>query len=173
MSTRRKFKKTVATDKAGFSGRFPGLPKPVHWELPGILAYGHRPGFPSIAVSDEELEGWLVLIRKYGIRSIINLLTEEEEAVYYRRLSLTLSTAYRQAGLNVRSIGDNGGKMASPKSLRRRAMEVFSRLPKPVLVHCSTGTERAHGIATYIRCASPPPNKSRAATAKTIDSIRF
>jgi protein tyrosine phosphatase (PTP) superfamily phosphohydrolase (DUF442 family) len=116
----------------------------IHWAIPGVLAHGERPGFPLRAVPSDVVEDWLKEVKRQGIRSVINLLVEDEMAVYYRRLGLPLLDYYAEAGLRVREVAhDDGGMPVSNRILLDRVRVAFENLPKPVLIHCSAGAERS------------------------------
>ena len=53
----------------------------IHWIIPGVLACGERPGFPNHTVSARTVDGWLEEAQRQGVRSVINMLSNEEMAV--------------------------------------------------------------------------------------------
>ncbi len=116
----------------------------IHWAIPGVLAHGERPGFPLRSVPPEAVEDWFKEVKRQGIRSVINLLVEDEMAVYYRRLGRPLLDYYAEAGLRVREVAHaDDGVPVSSRILLDRVRVAFEHLPKPVLIHCSAGAERS------------------------------
>ncbi|MEI7729364.1 MAG: hypothetical protein WCO56_07315 [Verrucomicrobiota bacterium] len=149
----------------------------IQWAIPGVLAYSGRPGYPDYSVSTHVVERWLEELGRQGIRSVINMLSEDEMDVYYRRLEAPLAQYYADAGLEVRQIShlDQGVVVAKP-TLQARLLSAFESLPKPVLIHCSAGVERskeaAEGISNACRTATgkrgsmqPQPRGRRSAKA--------
>ncbi|MEI7728099.1 MAG: hypothetical protein WCO56_00895 [Verrucomicrobiota bacterium] len=116
----------------------------IHWIIPGVLATSERPGYPGITVKPTAVDRWLEEVRRQRIRSVINLLSDDEMTVYYRQLGQPLAHYYTDAGLAVRQVAQEDLGVAVPSHvLLDRVKTAFASLPKPVLIHCSAGTERS------------------------------
>lgn len=116
----------------------------IQWEIDGVLASSERPGFPNHTVPARVVDQWLEGAGRQGIRSVINMLSEEEMAVYYRRLEQPLAEYYTDAGLEVRQVShEDMGVIVTRSVLLDRVQAAFDNLPKPVIIHCSAGAERS------------------------------
>ncbi len=128
------------------------LPREIRWVIEGVLASSGRPGFPNHSVSTKAVDQWIARIDRLGVRSVICMLSEDEEAVYYRRLRQSLVDCYSEAGLQVRQVSyEDMGVAVTLPILVDRVLTAFAILPKPVLVHCSAGVERSQ-LATESIC---------------------
>ena len=134
-------------------------PLTVVWLIKGILAVTMRPGYPAARVSELELNSWLIKIQRQGVKSIINMLSEDEETFYYRDLSGDLNEYYTKAGFEVLRISvEEDGKMIKKAHLRARIISGFRMLPKPLLIHCNSGAERS-AIAIDAICEFSNPTQ--------------
>ncbi|MFM8419514.1 MAG: hypothetical protein ACKOEQ_05250 [Verrucomicrobiota bacterium] len=124
------------------------------WIIQDVLAVGQRPGYPSARVPAPMVEQWLASLRQHGIRSLLNLMADEEMDFYYRALGQSLVGFCEDAGFVVRRVSILDGDVILPLSVvRSRAVAAFEAMPPPVLVHCSAGAERSVEAAKAIRSA--------------------
>jgi hypothetical protein len=134
----------------------------IQWAIPGVLAYGGRPGYPDPSVPVRIVDQWLDELERQGIRSLINMLSEDEMAVYYRRLEAPLTQYYSLAGLEVRRVShEEQGVVIAKPILQARLLAAFESLPKPVLIHCSAGGERSMEAVEGICKACRIPTEKR------------
>ena len=113
------------------------------WVLIDELAKSPRPGYPERqGIGTDEVDGWIVEIRRMGIRSIICFLSDDQ-LPFYSGLPTGLIQYYRDAGFDVAHIPEDDYKTPplSEKGVRE-AVTSFEKLQKPVLVHCSAGMAR-------------------------------
>ena len=113
------------------------------WVLIDELAKSPRPGYPERqGIGTDEVDGWIVEIRRMGIRSIICFLSDDQ-LPFYSGLPTGLIQYYRDAGFDVAHIPEDDYK-TPPLSEEgvREAMVSFEKLQKPILVHCSAGMAR-------------------------------
>jgi protein tyrosine/serine phosphatase len=135
-----------------------------YWVLPGTLLAGSFPG----GVDDETSDPLLTALLESGIRSVINLLTEEEELQHlegdplYRPYEDRLELLGEQRGVIVEIVRcaiDDGNTLTENEMeliLDAIDAEIDGR-NSPTLVHCSNGNARTgmvigcylarHGIA--------------------------
>ena len=126
----------------------------IAWVIDGVLAYSERPGFPLPTVPARTVDQWLEAVRSQGIRSVINMLSEEEMAVYYRHLGQPLLQYYGDAGFEVREVAhEDLGVVVTKQVLVDRVRAAFDNLPKPVVIHCSAGAERSKLAVAALRKA--------------------
>ncbi len=119
----------------------------IKWPIIKVLAVSERPGFPNPTVRASEVNQWLRVVLGQGIRSVINLLSEDEMSVYYRHLERPLMEYYKAAGLDAREVSDEDmGIPVKTGVFLERVLTAFKVLPKPVLIHCNAGAERS-GLA--------------------------
>ena len=123
----------------------------IHWIIPGVLATSERPGYPEITVKPAAVDHWLAGVRRQRILSVINLLSDDEMAVYYRHLGQPLVQYYADAGLEVRQVAqEDMGVVVPRRVLLDRVKAAFESLPKPVIIHCSAGAERSKAAVDVI-----------------------
>lgn len=98
--------------------------------------------YRSAQLDRDELEHY---IRKYDIRSIINLRGERADKDWYRE---EIATAH---ALGVRHFDYDGIGATRPPSTRDLAklLALFAAAPRPVLLHCQAGADRS-GLAAAI-----------------------
>ena len=84
----------------------------------------------------------LAEVRASGIKSIICLLADDQLRLY-RQLPADLIAYYRNAGFDIVHVPaqDHRQPPLSQDQLER-VWVAYKNLPKPVLVHCSAGTDR-------------------------------
>ena len=116
----------------------------VVWRLPGVLAGGRRPGYPSKRPTARETEVWIKQVREMGVRSVICLLEDRELHDYYGHHRIGLLERYRRRGLSVAHIPapdhcEPPVTSAHMEELRR----VLGKLPKPWVIQCSAGLCRS------------------------------
>jgi len=117
------------------------------WEVENILLRSNRPGYPGTEVSPSEILEWVRHIKRLGVKSIICLLDEEHMKMY--NMNTSLVNFYKVHGLKAAHIRTTDG--VTPNwVVRSLALEAFIELPKPVLIHCSSGIERSAIAAEHI-----------------------
>ena len=150
----------------------------VVWRLPGLLAGGRRPGYPSKRPTARETEAWIKHVREMGVRSVICLLEDRELHDYYGHHRIGLLERYRWRGLTVTHIPAPDHCEPPVTSQHMAQIErVLRLLPKPWVIHCSAGLCRswlavqivASWPAMRKRCeevlaANPTPKRSNLAT---------
>jgi hypothetical protein len=119
----------------------------------------HPPAEAAPLVSD-----WVRKIRTAGIESIICLMGPAEFGHYTTVCSelgaTDLINLYERHGLKVRPIPWNdpaypvkeGGQPYEDKLLevREESLQAFDELPKPVLLHCSSGIQRSSPVLAFV-----------------------
>ena len=139
----------------------------IKWVIDGVLAYGERPGYPQLTVPARIVDQWMDEVQRQGIRSVINMLSEDEMAVYYRHLGQPLLQYYADAGLEAREVAhEDLGVVVTKRVLLDRVIAAFENLPQPVIIHCSAGAERAKQAVNAIcqdwkACAKKPRRTRR------------
>ena len=126
----------------------------MKWEIDGVLARGHRPGYPKNRPSLQRIQQWTDIILDMGIKSIICLL-DHDQMNYYDSVGFTLGGLldyYRSLGLRAVHIPADDYK-SPPLSQHQllKVIEAFVLLEKPVLVHCSAGQDRAGAAVWHIK----------------------
>jgi protein tyrosine phosphatase (PTP) superfamily phosphohydrolase (DUF442 family) len=123
--------------------------------------FGGREPFPPEATA--ALVRWVDHITAMGFASII-CQSHEKELEYYKPLQLHsdgLLGLYRAVGLHVEHFPwPDPAHAATPVERERRmvladrikvdASDAFERMPKPVLLHCSSGIDRSPPVAAFI-----------------------
>jgi protein tyrosine phosphatase (PTP) superfamily phosphohydrolase (DUF442 family) len=123
--------------------------------LQGTLARSWRPGYNSREVPVAIVDCWLAEVKAMGVRSIICLATDDQLA-YYRDVPPGLPNYCREHGFTVahRPVIDPAHDPERGQHDLREALaeifELFSTLPKPVLIHCSPGTDRTGAAVNYV-----------------------
>lgn len=125
----------------------------MQWVIENELARSSRPGYMSGQPTQPDMDKWLQAARQMRIRSVICLL-EDRELAYYDYLDLSgkgLLGWYQNNGLLVHHIQaeDRSGIPLSFDQLTQ-VWDVFQRLKKPVLVHCSAGIDRTGAAVKHI-----------------------
>jgi protein tyrosine phosphatase (PTP) superfamily phosphohydrolase (DUF442 family) len=107
-----------------------------HFVVPGVV-------YRSAQLDADDLA---VMLKRYSIRSVINLRGKTPDEDWYRaemETSARLKVAHYDRALSARS-EMNLAEMDALVDLLRRA-------PKPVLIHCRSGADRA-GLASALYC---------------------
>ena len=119
-------------------------PNQIEWVIERVLAVGSRPGYPVARVPVRAVDQWLEPLRQQGIRSIINMLSDEEMELYYRALGQPFLEYCVDAGFEVRQVSVEEQGIILPKAIwQARVLTAFDALTKPVLIHCDAGVERS------------------------------
>lgn len=144
----------------------------VVWVLEGVLACAQRPlrrhpvfggRKPLAPEARNAVIEWVGRIVAMGFASII-CLSHEKELKYYMPLRLHpdgLLGFYRTSGLEVEHLGwpdpahaetptERERRMALVDRISVEASDAFERMPKPVLLHCSSGIDRSPPVAAFI-----------------------
>lgn len=124
------------------------------WILPAQLAISPRPGYrpgAEFGVLREAVELWTEEMKEAGISSIICLLAGDQLPLYDRALPDGLIRFYEQAGFQVAHIPTaDGQREPFTAEQLQTAWDAYSRLPKPVLVHCSAGFDRTGRVVDHL-----------------------
>jgi|SRR5208337_1264204 len=143
----------------------------LHWVIPQALACSQRPlrYHPLYGVSGANIpaeagplvKDWATFIQCLGIKSIISLM-HDRDLGYYAKLDLgapTLVEFYKLQGFEVAHLPwEDPLHKRTPKQevrqrlllIRRKALDAYNRLTKPVLIQCSAGIDRTAPVAAYI-----------------------
>ncbi len=95
--------------------------------------------YRSAQLSGPEFENY---IKKYGIRSILNLRGENPYEQWYRD-EISISKEYNVAHYD---IALSAGREPAGDEVRK-IMEVFRMAPHPILIHCMAGADRTGLVA--------------------------
>lgn len=144
--------------------------------IPGALLCSYRPlrrhHNPEFSGPQRDLPveaapallNWIQKMSAAGVRSIICLMGPAEFAHYAAVVSdlraTDLISLYESHDFKVRSIPwedplyrvGQGGRSYEDQLLevRERSLRAFDDLPKPVLLHCSSGIQRSSPVAAFI-----------------------
>jgi hypothetical protein len=126
----------------------------AYWVIEGLLATSPRPGYQpgwESNVPREHVEIWVEEKRQFGVASILCLISRDQLPLYERSLPNGLLHFYREVGFEVAHLPTNDG-LTEPYTPDQYelAWEYFTRLPKPVLVHCSAGYDRTGRVVNHI-----------------------
>lgn len=147
----------------------------LYWVIPDELACGQRPlrhhamyggsGKNIEPAAAPLVKEWAAHLQLLGIRSVVSLM-HARDLSYYEQLDLgapTLLDFYRAQGFEVVHLPweDPHHSKTSPAAvrkkllaIRKKALEAYRRLPKPVLIQCSAGIDRTAPVAAYISMMS-------------------
>jgi len=130
----------------------------IEWVIPGRLARSARPGYRGEGgglVAASEVEGWLAEVKSLGILSILCLL-DKDQLDFYRDLPGGLLQAYRRAGMAVGHVPVKDHQTPPiPADRLEDVARLFAALPKPLLVHCSAGSDRTGAAIAHLLKIAP------------------
>ncbi len=125
----------------------------IEWVIPGRLARSARPGYRGDGgglVPESDVEGWLADAKALGIQSIVCLL-DESQLDLYRDVPGGLLQTYRRAGMAVGHVPVKDHQTPPiPADQLIEVEQLYSALPKPLLIHCSAGIDRTGAALEHI-----------------------
>jgi protein tyrosine/serine phosphatase len=110
--------------------------------------------YRSAQLDRDELEHY---IRKYGIRSILNLRGEDPNASWYRE-EIKVSTEENVMHYDLRL---SAFREPSEESVRK-LLKVLEYAPRPILIHCQGGADRSGLVAAMWKVVIDKERKSEA-----------
>lgn len=126
-----------------------------NWVIEGLIATSPRPGYrpgPEVTVAQGVVEEWLVEALEFGIASVICLIGADQLWLYRKAVPEGLIVRYESAGLSVFHVPvEDQQTHPFTDAQYEGAWEAFTRMPKPVLVHCSAGMDRTGRMVDYLR----------------------
>jgi len=110
--------------------------------------------YRSAKLDGDKLEHY---IKKYNIKSIVNLLGEDAHKPWYRE-ELQISTEH-----NIRHYDIHLSATHEPtEEDARKLVEIFKTAPRPVLIHCKGGSDRSGLVAAMWKVIVDNEPKSEA-----------
>lgn len=91
--------------------------------------------YRSAQLDKEDLEYY---VKKYGIKSVINLRSEHPGDKWWKEEKETC----KRLGVSYFNVGMSARKSPKPKRLEK-LLTLFNEAPRPVLIHCRAGADRA------------------------------
>jgi protein tyrosine/serine phosphatase len=110
--------------------------------------------YRSAQLDGDELEHY---IKKYGIRSILNLRGENAEMQWYRD-EIKISNSYNLAHYDIAL----SSSIEPTKEEARKIVEIFKTAPRPLLIHCQAGADRSGLVAAMWKVVVDKESKSNA-----------
>ena len=121
--------------------------------------------YRSAQLDKDELEYY---IKKYRIKSILNLRNDTEHADWYEqevKISSECGVAYYLVPLSAR---------AEPsKESVAKLLEVFNSAPRPILIHCKAGADRTGLVASMWKLVVDKEPKNKAGKQLSIRFFHF
>jgi protein tyrosine/serine phosphatase len=131
----------------------PAVLENVHAVVPGVV-------YRSAQLDPEDLTA---LIRRDGIRSILNLRGAEPGASWYDgELAVSERAGVRHVDFELSAVRDVPGPQAD------RLVALMEELPKPLLIHCQAGADRSGLAAALYRYAVVHDTSSAAASQLSV-----
>jgi protein tyrosine/serine phosphatase len=101
--------------------------------------------YRSAQLSGDELKA---AVQKYGIRTVLNLRGENKGADWYDEEM----QASKQCGLNHIDIGLSAREQLTVAQMQE-LIKILETSPRPILVHCGSGTDRTGLVCSLFRLA--------------------
>lgn len=143
----------------------------LHWIIPQALACAHRPlrhhphygGSRQLIPSEAEtlILDWTEQIRLEGISSIISFM-HDRDLQCYSELDLgglNFIEFLKHEGFRVCYLpwedphhvrADSQATREKEEQMQQTTLEIYDRMPKPVLLQCSAGIDRSAPVAAHI-----------------------